>query len=63
MLEIEFIEKRLTYPEKGFYKRIKRSGIQIAIKKKKKPREISIMMEDRLLRTLCYKLYCQKRSL
>ena len=42
----DFIEKRLTSPEKKFYEPIKRSHIQITIEKKK-PREISILKEDR----------------
>ena len=43
----EFIEKQLASREKGFYEPIKRSGIQITIEKKEKPREISILKEDR----------------
>ena len=39
----DFIEKRLASREKGFYEAIKRSGIQITIEKKKKPRKISIL--------------------
>ena len=49
----EFIEKRLTSPEKGFSQPIKRSDIQITIEKKRdiiqknrKTREISIFKED-----------------
>ena len=42
----EFMEKQLLSPEKGFYKTIKRSSIQITIVKKKKPTEISILTED-----------------
>ena len=34
----EFIEKRLTSPEKGFSQPIKRSDIQIIIEKKKQER-------------------------
>ena len=43
----KFIEKRLTSPEKEFYEPIKRSGIKITIEKKKKPRTISILEENR----------------
>ena len=39
-------EKRLTSPEKEFYKPIKRSGTQITIELKKKQRGISILKED-----------------
>ena len=42
----EFIEKRLTSREQGFSEPIKRSGIQITIEKKKKPKEIYILKED-----------------
>ena len=43
----EFIEKQLASREKGFYEPIKRSGIQTTIEKKEKPREVSILKEDR----------------
>ena len=43
----QFIEKRLASRKKGFYEPIKRNGIQITIEKRKKPREISILKEDR----------------
>ena len=43
----EFKEKQLASREKGFYEPIKRGGIRITIEKKKKPREISILKEDR----------------
>ena len=42
----EFTEKRSTFREKGFDESIKRSGIQITIVKKRKPREISALKED-----------------
>ena len=43
----EFKEKQLASREKGFYEPIKRGGIRITIEKQKKPREISILKEDR----------------
>ena len=56
------MEKRLTSPEKGFYKTIKRSSIQITIVKKKKPTDI--YLDGRLAdsRSLFCEVSCQKRS-
>ena len=58
----EFIEKRLASREKGFYEPIKRSGIQITIEKKKKPREISILKEDRQALGLFVAKYSGKKE-
>ena len=57
-----FIEKRLTSPEKGLYKPIKTSGIQITIEKKKKPREISILKENWLALGLFVANYAVKKE-
>ena len=59
---IEFIEKRLLSPEKEIYKPNKRSCIQITIEKKKKPREISILKEDRLALGLFVANYAVKKE-
>ena len=42
----EFIEKKLTSCEQGFYEPNKRRCIQITVEKNKKPKEISILKED-----------------
>ena len=59
----EFIEKRITSPEKGFYKPIKTSGVQVTIEKKKKPRWISILKENRLALGLFVGNYAVKKTL
>ena len=58
----DFREKRLASREKGFYKLIKRSGIQITIEKKKKPRKISILKEDRQALVLFVAKYPDKKE-
>ena len=58
----QFIEKRLTSRKKGFYEPIKRSGIQITIEKRKKPREISILKEDRQALGLFVAKYPDKKE-
>ena len=42
----QFINKQLTSRVKGFHETIKRSGIQITIKKRKKARDTSVLKED-----------------
>ena len=58
----EFIEKRLASREKGFFKPIKRSGIQITIEKKEKPREISILKENQQVLGLFIAKYPDKKE-
>ena len=47
---------------KGFYEPIKRSGIQITKEKKKKPREVSILKEDRHALDLSVAKYPDKKE-
>ena len=54
--------KRLKSPEKGFYKIIKMSGIEITIEKKEKPNEISILKEGRLALGLFVANYAVKKE-
>ena len=58
----EFIEKRLASREKGFFKPIKRSVIQIIIEKKKKTREISILKENQQVLGLFIAKYPDKKE-
>ena len=52
----------MTTRVKGFYKPIKKSGTQITIEKKKEPKELSILKEDRLALGLFVAKYPDKKE-